>query len=151
MPDDGDAPRLVATLVSLDPQDDGATNVQEWIDAAGPLVYPNDPLDSHTATSAFGQVAFGTPLQNAAFYPILVSGSVAVTAATAGLVNLGVGDTTTPTVDPITPSLTTAALIIIPFSAVVPPGSYLSLTHTGTITPGTPVSIATPLTGAPSS
>lgn len=149
MPDDGDAPRLVARLVSLQPDVGGIDNVQTWIEDANSTVFPGNTVDSHTATAAFGQVAYGTPLQNTLDYPILVSGSVAVTAATAGVVNVGVGPSATPTVDPITPAITVAALVIVPFSAVVPAGYYLSLTHTGTITTGTPVSAATPLTGPP--
>lgn len=147
MPDDGDAPRLIARLVSLDPNVDGDDNVQQWIEDASGAVFPGDPTDSYTATAAFGAIAFGTPVTNDADYPILVTGSCIVTAATAAVINLGVGPTVTPTVDPITPAITVAAATSVAFSAVVPAGSTISLTHTGTITVGSPVCIATPVAG----
>lgn len=150
MPDDGDAPRLVARLVSLDPNVDDQDNVQGWVENASNTLFPNDPTDSHAATTTFGAIAFGTPVQNGADYPILVSGTCIVTAATAALISLGVGPTATPTVDPITPAITVAAATSVAFSAVVPSGYTISLTHTGTITVGSPVCIASPLTGGPS-
>lgn len=115
----------------------------------GPLVVnaaiSSSPTDSHTATTAFGALAVGTPLQNVLGYDILVSGTVNVTAATAGSVKLGVGASATPTTDPITGSITTAALAVIAFSAVVPNNYYLSLQSAGTITLASPVIVATPL------
>lgn len=150
MPDDGDAPRLIARLVSLDPPVDGSDNVQDWIGVANGALFLGSAPSSHDATAAFGAVAFGTPVQNAADYAVLISGSCIVTAATAALVNLGVGSSATPTVDPITPAITVAAATVVPFSALVPSGYYLSLTHTGTITVGSPVCIASALNdGAP--
>lgn len=103
------------------------------------------PPESHTATVAFGALAVGTPKQNALGYDIMVTGTVNVTAATAGSLKLGVGSTATPTTDPITGSITTAALSVVAFSAIVPNNYYLSLQSAGTITLASPVIVATPL------
>lgn len=103
------------------------------------------PTDSHTATVAYGALAVGTPLQNGLGYDIMVTGTVNVTAATAGSLKLGVGPTATPTTDPITGSITTAALSVVAFSAIVPAGYYLSLQSAGTITLASPVIVVTPL------
>lgn len=101
------------------------------------------PTDSHTATAAFGALAVGTPKQNTLGYDILVTGRIPVTVAVSGSLNLGVGPTATPTVDPMTGTIT--AVTTVDFSAVVPNGYFLSVTLTGTLTLGTPVIVATPL------
>lgn len=101
------------------------------------------PTDSHTATAAFGALAVGTPKQNTLGYDILVTGRIPVTVAVSGSLNLGVGPTATPTVDPMTGTIT--AVTTVDFSAIVPNGYYLSVTLTGTLTLGTPVIVATPL------
>lgn len=142
--DESDYFRQNARDVALSPTVGGYGNVQDAITAVI-AEEPVAPTDSHTATVAFGQVAFGTPLQNAAAYAIQVTITAAVASATAGVVVLGVGPTATPTTDTIVPAFTTAVLEIISFSAVVPAGYYLSIAHTGTISVGTPQSVATPL------
>lgn len=103
------------------------------------------PTDSDTATTAFGALTVGTPLQSALAYDVLVSGTITITAATAGTLSLGVSPGATPVTSPITGAITTATNVIISFSAVVPAGYYLSLVSAGTITLGSPVIVATPL------
>lgn len=142
--DESDYFRQNARDVAVSPTVGGYANVQDAI--AGIIgADPVAPTDSHTATAAFGQVAFGTPLQNTAAYAIGVTITAAVASATAGVIVLGVGPTATPTTDTIIPAFTTAVLEIISFSAIVPAGYYLSIAHTGTISVGTPQSVATPL------
>lgn len=142
--DESDYFRGYARDVGLNPTVGGYTQVQDAL--AGIIGSdPVAPTDSHTATTAFGQVIFGTPLQNTAAYAIMVTITAAVASATAGVIVLGVGPTATPTTDTIVPAFTTAVLEIISFSAVVPAGYYLSIAHTGTISVGTPQSVATPL------
>jgi hypothetical protein len=101
------------------------------------------PTDSHTATSAFGAVAVGTPKQNTLGYDVLVRVAIPVSAAVGGSLNVGVGPTATPTVDPATPALSAAGLFEI--TQYVPADYYLSITSTGTITIGTPITQVSPV------
>lgn len=142
--DESDFFRGLARNTALSPAVGGYTNVQDAI--AGVIAAePVAPTDSHAATAAFTQVAFGTPLQNTAAYAILVTLTAVVTSATTATFSLGVGPTSTPTTDVVVPSFTTAAQAIVSYSAVVPAGYYLSTTHAGTIVVGTPQSVVTPL------
>lgn len=126
----------------------GSTGQFEWgFERTGLTTLPGPistaPTDSHTATTAFGALTVGTPLQNTFGYDILVTCRIPVTAAVTGSsVSMGVGPTATPTVDPITGNLTAATTV--DFTAYVPAGYYLSVTSTGTITLGTPTLVATP-------
>lgn len=122
----------------------GATGAQ----GAGPnftTPISTKPTDSHTATAAFNAspLALGTPKQSPLAYDVTVNVSVPVSAAVGGSINVGVGPTSTPTVDPITPALSAAGSQ--DWSGVVPAGYWLSVTTTGTITAGTPVVQVTPL------
>ncbi|CAB4121083.1 hypothetical protein UFOVP9_1, partial [uncultured Caudovirales phage] len=51
-------------------------------------------------------------------------------------ITLGVGSTSTPTVDTVVSSFTTAAVLVTNFSAIVPNNYYLLVNTTGTITIG---------------
>jgi hypothetical protein len=94
------------------------------------------------ASSAFS-ATFGTPVQNTLGYDVSISGSVNVTAAAGGVVTLGVGPTSTPTGNGITPSL--AAATVVYFSAYVPAMYYLAIAGTGVITVDAIVAVATPV------
>lgn len=100
------------------------------------------PTDSHTATTAFGSLALGTPKQSPLEYDVIATISVPISAAVGGSVAAGVGPTSTPTTDPISPALSAAT--VITFSQYVPADYYLSVTTSGTITAGTPVVQITP-------
>jgi hypothetical protein len=128
----------------------GALGAMEWDWLAdGHTNFPGSiatvPTDSHTATTAFNAspLAIGTPLQSPLSYDVEVNVVIAVSAAVGGSLNVGVGPSATPTVDPLTPALSGPALVT--WSGVVPKGYYLSFTTTGTITAGTPVVQVTPL------
>jgi hypothetical protein len=118
---------------------DGSTNFPGPISTA--------PIDSHTATTAFnaspGPLAIGTPLQNTLGYDIAVNVSIPVSLTTGGSLNVGVGPSATPTVDPFTPALSTATTV--DWSGIVPENYYLLFTTSGTITAGTPVVQVTPV------
>ena len=96
------------------------------------------PPSSDTATSAFGSlISFGTPIQNTLGYDVLVTISFHITAASGGTINAGVGPTSTPVTQQISPSLT-GAVPVFTFSQYLPAGYYISLTTSGTITTSTP-------------
>lgn len=128
----------------------GSTGQFDWSwNANGSTTFPGPistkPTDSHTATASFNgsPLAIGTPKQNTLGYDIAVNVSIPVSAAVGGSLNVGVGPSATPTVDPITPALSAAGSQ--DWSGIVPAGYYLSVTTTGTITAGTPVVHVTPV------
>ncbi len=94
------------------------------------------PVSSHTATTAFGSsITYGTPIHNTTGYDLMVNISTAFT-GTGAVVKLGVGSSSTPTVDPLIPSVT--GTYNMQFRAYVPSGYYLSLTNTGTFSGSNP-------------
>jgi hypothetical protein len=105
------------------------------------------PVSSNTATTAFGAtLTLGTAIQNTTGYDLLVNVSVPVTAATAATFIGGVGPTSTPTTNTLSPSLTISAVTdYFTFCFVVPSSYYLLVNTSGTISAGTPVVVATPL------
>lgn len=102
------------------------------------------PGASHVDTVAFGALTLGTPIRNTLGHDILVTVSIPVTASTSGTIVAGVGTTSTPTTDPVTPALT-GAVAAVTFTFYVPNLFYLSVTTSGTITAGTPVVVVTPV------
>ena len=95
------------------------------------LVCPT-PVSAVSASSTFGSLAVGTPLQNTAHYPILVNVCLNVTAATGATVSVGVDSTNTPVAQAVTGSFSSTG--IFSFSFVVPAGFYAEVTTSGTIT-----------------
>jgi len=100
------------------------------------------PVAANTASTAFGQLAVGTALQNTANYPILVNVSMEITSSTAAVILVGVGPTNTPTAQAVTASITVTALPY-GFSFVVPAKYYARVTTTGTITVGSITTLTT--------
>ena len=106
-------------------------------DASGTLCMDTSSSGSLTTAppvSASSTLAVGTAYQNTLGYDIVLTVYIAVTAATAASILLGVGPTTTPTQQTIVSSLTTAALIIIPVTIYLPNSYYAKLSTSGTIT-----------------
>ncbi len=92
------------------------------------------PVSSHTATTGFStSLTAGTAVQNTLTYDILVNICVSVTSSTTATITLGVGSTSTPTVDTAIPSSTVAATTYYNLSAIVPANYYLLVNTTGTI------------------
>ncbi len=101
------------------------------------------PVSSHTATAAFGSsITYGTPIHNTTGYDLMVNISTAFT-GTGAVIKLGVGSSSTPTVDAVTPSVT--GTYNMQFKAYVPSGYYLSLTNTGTFSGSNPTLQVTPV------
>ena len=115
---------LSSTLVYINSSDQLSTSVN--------LI--TSPVDSNTATTAFGSLAIGTALQNTLGYDILVNISIAATVATGATIVLGVGPTSTPTTNPVTASFSVG--LTQSFTAIVPSGYYCLVNTTGTITVG---------------
>lgn len=94
------------------------------------------PPSSNVASSGFGPITIGTALQNSIGYNLLVNISVNVTVATSATITLGVGSSSTPTVNTVVNTFSVAATTIYNFSAIVPASYYLLVNTTGTITVG---------------
>lgn len=94
-----------------------------------------NPVSSNAATIAFGtSLTAGTSLQNNNGYNLLVNICVKITTATSATITLGVDSITTPTVNTVVSSFTTATGLVQNFSAIVPAYYYLLVNTTGTIT-----------------
>lgn len=91
-------------------------------------------LTTAPAASSDSALSIGTAFQNAFAYDIIVNVYLAVSAATAANILLGVGPTTTPTQSTIVSGLTLAALNIIPIQIYIPALYYALLSTSGTIT-----------------
>jgi hypothetical protein len=92
------------------------------------------PTDSSTATSAFGSsLSFGSAKQNTTGYDILVNIFVLANITATGTINLGVGPTSSPATNPVTPSLPLSPGPF-QFSAIVPNNYYIVVSTTGTVT-----------------
>lgn len=146
MSDESDYFRGYARDVGLNPAIGAATNVQDALGGAFPSGgLATAPPSSNTATATFAGFAVDTPKQNTLAYDVLVSGTIRVTSATAGTLALGVGPTATPTTNALLASYTNASASVIPFSAVVPAGYYLSIVSGGTIVVASATAVASPL------
>lgn len=100
----------------------------------GQILYTQPP-SSNTATTSFGtSLTVGTSKQNTLGYDILVNIAVTVSSATTATITLGVGSTSSPTINTVIPSFTVAASTIYTFSAIVPQNYYVLVNDTGTIT-----------------
>lgn len=109
-------------------------------DATGTIQLQGQSLGSTVVTSPAASqsssLILGTAYQNPFGYDVVLTVYVAVTAATAGSIAVGVGPTNTPTQQNVVTGFTIAALSIIPVTIYLPTGYYalLSLTSvTGTI------------------
>ena len=102
------------------------------VDTSNDQVVCPTPVQASAATSTFGSMAVGTPLQNTANYPILVNLSVVVTAAGSSVISIGVGPTNTPTAQAVTAAFSTAGTF--DFSFVVPSKFYAEITTSGFVT-----------------
>lgn len=93
------------------------------------------PPSSHTATTAFGtSLTAGTSVQNTLGYDIHLNICVQVSSSITATLTLGVGSTSTPTVDTVIPSFTVSSTTFFTFSALVPNNYYVLVNTTGTIT-----------------
>jgi hypothetical protein len=91
------------------------------------------PIDSSTATTAFGaSLTTGTPMQNTLGYDILVNVSGMAIVGAPGTVVLGVGPTSPPSTNDVTPTL--AGTGLVSFGAVVPNNYYVLVDVTGGVT-----------------
>lgn len=97
-------------------------------------------LAAPTASASVSLTA-GTAYQNTSGTNVVISGVINITAAVGGSINLGMGATSTPTTQPISPALSTA--LLLPFTARVPNNYYLLIQTSGTITVGSITAIAT--------
>lgn len=108
-------------------------------------LYPSNPnittMCSSPPASSVVTIAFGTTLtsgtakRNTLGYDILVNINVPVSLAVSGIISIGIGATSTPSVSALTNTL--IATGILNFSAIVPNNYYLMLSTSGTITLGT--------------
>ena len=104
------------------------------------------PPASVTATNTLGPVTFNTPKQNTLGYDVIFTGTVEISAATAGILSMAVGSGATPSGSPLTPAITTSSTILINFSAYVPMNYYFSLaTASGSLTVASITTIMTPV------
>lgn len=97
-------------------------------------------LAAPTASASVSLTA-GTAYKNTSGTNVVISGVINVSAAVGGSINLGMGVTSTPTTQPISPALSTA--LLLPFTARVPNNYYLLIQTSGTITVGSITAIAT--------
>ena len=102
------------------------------VDATDGQVVSPTPVTAASASSTFGSLSVGFPVQNLANYPILVNVSLDIGAATGAQVFVGVDPTNTPVAQAVTDSFSTTGLIS--FAFVVPSKYYAEVTTTGTIT-----------------
>ncbi len=109
-------------------------------DADGTIQFQGQSLGATVITapaaSAASSLILGTAYQNPFGYDVVLTVYIAVTAATAGTISVGVGPTNTPTQQDVVTGFTIAALSIIPVTIYLPTGYYalLSLTSvTGSI------------------
>lgn len=92
------------------------------------------PPSSHTVTTAFGSsLTAGMAVQNTLGYDIILNISVVVASATSATLTLGVGSSSTPTVDTVVASFSTASALTFSFVAYVPNNYYVLVNDTGTI------------------
>ena len=93
------------------------------------------PVAANTATTAFGSsLTAGTAAQNTTGYDVLLNIVVQVSAATTATLTLGVGTTSTPTLETAVPSFTVASATFFTIFAYVPNNYYVKVSDTGTIT-----------------
>jgi len=110
--------------------DGGTTSIST---SSGSLV--SSPPASATATTTFGtSLTAATAKQNTNGYDVLLNICVTVTSATAATLTLGIGPTSTPTVDTVVSSFTVATSTVFTFSAYVPSTYYVLVSSTGTPT-----------------
>lgn len=107
-----------------------------YVDTSNGQLLGNATTASNTVTSNFGSLVVGTGRQNTAKYALHVNVSIVVTAATGATITLGVGSTSTPTVNTVVTTFSTAAATYFTFSAIVPSRYYMLVNTTGTITVG---------------
>ncbi len=106
------------------------TGEQLW---AGSLV--TQPPTSNTVTNGFGNsLTAGTATQNTLGYDILVNVGVGISTATSAVVSVGIGPTSSPVTNPITPTFTTVNPQSIVFSEVIPSNYYILVETSGIIT-----------------
>ena len=91
-------------------------------DSSDSQIVSPTPVAANTASSTFGSLAVGTAKQNTANYPIMVTISMAITAATGAVILVGIGSTSTPTAQALTASFSTTGTMN--FSFPVPAGYY---------------------------
>lgn len=102
------------------------------------------PTDSSTATTAFGAtLTTGTPVQNTLGYDIYLNVSGMALVGAPGTVVLGVGPTSPPSTNDVTPTL--AGTGLVSFGAVVPNNYYVLVDVTGGVTIPTVVTQVCPI------
>ncbi len=89
------------------------------------------PPDSHTVTTAFGQLTSNVAKQNTLGYDIVLNISASATVAVAATIVLGVGPTNNPTMDPVTASFSAIGTTTSSFMAYIPSGYWIKTTNTG--------------------
>lgn len=96
-----------------------------------PIVTPS--IVTSPAASSSSTLAIGTAYQNTLGYDVVLTVYLAVTAAVAGTILLGVGPTNTPTQQTIVSGLNlVAAFIVVPVTIYLPAGYYALLSTGGT-------------------
>jgi len=93
-----------------------------------------NPVNSSIATATFiTSMTSGTSYQNTTGYDVLINICVSVNSATNGVINLGVGIATAPTINIAIRSFTSATAVVKTFQAIVPNNYFVRVTATGTI------------------
>lgn len=87
-------------------------------------------ISSAPAASQASSLTLGSAYQNTFGYDVVLTVYLAVTAATAGTIQIGVGSTNTPTQQTVVSGLTLAALAIIPLTIYIPNNYYALITLT---------------------
>lgn len=118
----------VNTVPVLQVSDTGLLTVGFGSNGAGGLI-----ATSPSASTSSPTITAGTPYHNVATNDVFITGTIAVSSATAGVIGLGVGSTNTPTTAAIIPAVTLATTTYFPFSAYVPAGYFLLINTSGTI------------------
>lgn len=98
--------------------------------ASGTIVLDTSSSGSITTAPAASQsssITLGTAYQNPFGYDVVLTVYLAITAATAGSIAVGVGPTSTPTQQNVVTGLTLAALNIVPITIYLPTGYYALL------------------------
>ncbi len=101
-------------------------------------------VDSVDATTNFGAITAGTPIQNVSGYDITVSICCNVTSSVGGEIICGVSSNATPPTGSITGAFTSSGQLVT-FSQTVPDAFYLLLDTTGTITVSSITTQVTPV------
>lgn len=109
-------------------------------DSSGNGTWQAPAYNGPTSSSSVSLTA-GTAYQNTSGKTQIISGVINITAAVGGSINLGMGATSTPTTQAISPALSTA--LLLPFTARVPNNYYLLIQTSGTITVGSITAVST--------